>query len=431
MKTKVICLCFVYYILICSAATNKFPITTNQGNRVMIVWCTCSPRTEISPTFSIDIRAGKEKNPSLRIDSKSPEQFGFWQCRIDNIIPEQHYQFSAWYKTKSVQNDRRSVIARLEWLDKNGRSIRPPEYCLDVQKSGQWKKVEYIAQAPQKAVSLDIQLSLGFTKGTVWWDDISLVQVTNLTERICRVATVFLRPNNTKSSAKSVEEFCRLVETNNPGNLDFVCLPEGITVIGTGKSYYEVSEPIPGPTTELLGRLASKIHAYIIAGLYERHNHIVYNTAVLIDRNGKIVGTYRKTHLPREEWEKGITPGNEYPIFQTDICKIGIIICWDLQFPEPARTMAAKGAEIIFIPIWGGSETLAKARAIENSVFIVTSTYDMRSFIIDPTGRICAEATSSSPFISTEISLDKIYYQPWIGNMKTRVWKEWRPDIRW
>ncbi len=431
MKTKVICLCIFCFISICPAAVNKFPIITNQKTPVMIVWSNYTPRTEISPSFSIDKWAGREKNPALRIDSHSPEQFGFWQCGIDNITPEQQYKFSAWYRTKGVQNDRRSVIARLDWLDKNGRSVRPPEFCLDVEKSGQWKKVEYIAQAPQKAVSVDIQLSLGFTKGTVWWDDIRIVPVTNLTERICRVATVFHKPNNTKSPAQSVEEFCRLVETNNPGNLDFVCLPEGITVIGTGKSYYDVSEPIPGPTTERLAKLASKIHAYVIAGLYEKHNNILYNTAVLIDRNGKLVGAYRKTHLPREEWEKGITHGNEYPIFETDLGKIGIIICWDLQFPEPSRAMAAKGAEIIFIPIWGGSEILAKARALENSVFIVTSTYDMRSFVIDPTGTICAEATLTSPFISTEINLDKIYYQPWTGNVKTRTWKEWRPDIRW
>ncbi len=437
MKRLISILHFFLLLSVCRAAIPmlkvEFPVVTNNDTKapVILVWSNFSPRAEIAPRFSIQNRAGKSGKTALRIDTTSGEQFGGWRCRIEGIIPEQKYKFSAWYRAKGIQNERRSIIARLEWLDKNGKLLRPPEFCLDVENSGRWKKVAYIATAPEKSAMVDIQLALGFDKGSVWWDEISFLPETNAKERILRVATVYHRPQNTRSSIKSVEEFCQLVETNNYGKLDFVCLPEGITVIGTGKSYADVSEPIPGPTTERLGKLASKINAYVVAGIYERKNNVIYNSAVLIDRNGKLIGVYRKTHLPREEWESGLTPGNEYPVFDTEFGKVGIIICWDLQFPEPARAMAAKGAELIFLPIWGGNEILAKARAIENSVFLVTATYDMRSFILDPTGSIIAEATATNPFVVAEISLDKIYYQYWIGNMKTRTWKEWRPDLRW
>jgi predicted amidohydrolase len=232
-----------------------------------------------------------------------------------------------------------------------------------------------------------------------------------------------------RSSGESVASFCRLIEEVTPARTDLICLPEGITVVGTGKSYADVSEPVPGPTTRTLGELAKKRGTYLVAGLYEQSGNVVYNTAVLMDRKGELAGTYRKTHLPREEWEAGITPGSSYPVFETDFGKAGLIICWDLQFPEPARAMALKGAEVLLLPIWGGSEVLARARAIENHVFLISSTYDMRSFIVDPTGAILAEATKDQPVASAELSLDRVFLQPWLGDMKTRTWKERRPDL--
>jgi predicted amidohydrolase len=163
--------------------------------------------------------------------------------------------------------------------------------------------------------------------------------------------------------------------------------------------------------------------------VYERVAPELYNTAVLIGRDGALVGRYRKTHLPREESEAGIAPGAVYPVFDTDFGRVGLMICWDLQFPEPARALAAQGAELIALPIWGGSEVLARARAIENAVFLVSSSYDMRSFVVDPAGKILAEATNAAPVAVAEVHLDRPIYQPWLGNMKTRTWKERRVDL--
>ena len=100
-----------------------------------------------------------------------------------------------------------------------------------------------------------------------------------------------------------------------------------------------------------------------------------------------------------------------------------------MQFPEPARALALRGADLILLPIWGGNETLARARAIENHVFLVTSSYDMKTFIVDPTGAVLAEATPERPVAVAEIRLDRKILQPWLGDMKTRTWKERRSDI--
>ena len=118
-----------------------------------------------------------------------------------------------------------------------------------------------------------------------------------------------------------------------------------------------------------------------------------------------------------------------YPVFKTDFGMLGLMICWDLQFPEPARALALKGAEIIQLPIWGGNELLARARAIENHVFLITSSYDMRTFIVDPTGAVLAEANAKEPVAHAELCLDRRIIQPWLGDMKTRTWLERRGDI--
>lgn len=413
-----------------SAAEFSAALPIQSGDSPTAGWVAYSPREEIAPRCTIETRGGRTGGPTLNIDSSgNSAAFGGWHRRIDGVTGGRTYRFSAWYRTANVTHDRRSVIARLEWFDAGNRSLIPPAYALDVRHDGAWTEVAYITPAPDAARSLEIRLALGFTPGSVWWDEIRVAEETNPPARRVRAMTVYLRPRNSKSVAESVEQFCRLAEAAATNHPDLVCLPEGITVVGTGKSYAEVAEPVPGPTTERLGALAKKLRSYVVAGIYERSGRLVFNTAVLVGRGGELVGAYRKTHLPREEWEAGITPGGSYPVFDTDFGKVGLMICWDVQFPEPARMLAAKGAEILALPIWGGSETLARARAIENSVFLISSTYDMRSFVVDPAGAVLAEATREQPVAAAALELDRKILQPWLGDMKTRTWKEWRPEL--
>lgn len=393
-------------------------------------WTSWSPRSEIAPAFSIDRTGGRDGHGALKIEARNPREFGAWRRRVDGVVPGKTYRFTAYYRSRNVPREQQCISARLEWLDSKGGSVQPPDYVPDVGQEGGWNKIEYATQAPEGAAAVQIRLSLQWSPGgTVWWDGIRLDEESSQPGRTIRAVTIFHRPRSTASAAASVEEFCRLVRQCAAGKPDVICLPEGITVVGTGKSYAEVSEPVPGPTTEKLGSLAREVGAYIVAGIYERVGPVIYNTAVLIDRKGKLAGTYRKTHLPREEVEGGITPGDTYPVFKTDFGTVGLMICWDVQFPEPARAMALQGAELILLPIWGGSEVLARARAIENHVFLVTSSYDMKTFVVDPKGDVLAEATSSSPIATAELHLDRPILQPWLGNMKTRTWKERRPDI--
>ncbi len=403
----------------------------NQALAMPGGWQPWAPRDEIRPHFAFDPAVGRSQPGALAMDSAgNAAAFGAWRERVAGIQPGRTYRFTAWYRAQGVAFERRSIIARLGWLDTKGQSVAPPDYAGSPRRKGEWTRMEYLATAPAKAASAEVWLCLGFTeKGRVWWDDVTFAEEPNPPDRVVRVVTIKHRPANTASAAESVGQFCRCLEDAAPLKPDLVCLPEGITVVGTGKSDVEVSEPVPGPTTQRLGELARRLHTYIVAGVYERVGAVVYNTAVLIGRDGELAGRYRKTHLPREEWEIGLTHGNEYPVFDTDFGRIGLMVCWDVQFPEPARALAAQGAELILLPIWGGNEVLAKARAIEDHVFLVTSSYDMKTFVLDPLGEVMAEATAEKPIAFAELHLDRKYPAPWLGDMRTRTWQERRVDL--
>jgi beta-ureidopropionase len=119
--------------------------------------------------------------------------------------------------------------------------------------------------------------------------------------------------------------------------------------------WYDMAEPVPGPITEIMQERARRHQMVLIVPMYEKQmTGVYYNTAVVIDADGAILGKYRKTHIPHVGgfWEKFyFKPGNlGYPTFQTQYARIGVYICYDRHFPEPARLLGLAGAEITFNP---------------------------------------------------------------------------------
>jgi predicted amidohydrolase len=288
-------------------------------------------------------------------------------------------------------------------------------------------------QAPEKAGAVNIELYLqNAPQATVWWDEISFEAIPDPGPRKVTVASINYRPGKQKKpgSAKlNIEKFIQAAEKAIPGDVDLILFPEATSAVDTGLSYVEVADTVPGSITRQYGELARRKNAYIVAGIDEREGAAVYNSAVLIDREGRVIGKYRKVYIPREEIEVGITPGTDYPVFETDFGRIGMMICWDVQYPEPARALALRGAEIILLPIWDGHETLITARAIENQVFLVASSYGSPTQILDPNGEQLALAPEVGTAAIAAIDLNKRYIDPWLGDMKARSVKEYRGDV--
>jgi N-carbamoylputrescine amidase len=192
---------------------------------------------------------------------------------------------------------------------------------------------------------------------------------------------------------------------------------------------FDLAEPIPGPSTERLGRVAKELGVVVIASLFERRAPGLYhNTAAVLEADGSLGGLYRKMHIPDDPlyYEKFyFTPGDlGFPNFNTKFGRIGVLVCWDQWYPEGARLSSLGGANILFYPTaigWHPSEkqqygaaqldawqTIQRAHAIANGVFVAAVNrvgfegppdkgleFWGSSFVADPFGQVIAQASQT------------------------------------
>ena len=156
------------------------------------------------------------------------------------------------------------------------------------------------------------------------------------------------------------------------------------------------SHPVPGPLCEQIAAVARRHNMHVGACFFERAGGRYYNTAVLFDGAGRILGKYRKVHLPPQE-ACVLTPGREMTVLGTQLGKVGFMICYDIMFPETARCLALNGAELLCHPTagYGWTEPIgdlqARGRAADNDVHLVVAC-SRRSQVIDPWGDVLADA---------------------------------------
>lgn len=220
---------------------------------------------------------------------------------------------------------------------------------------------------------------------------------------------------------------------------------------------FDLAEPIPGPTTEALGRIARETGMTIVGSIFERRTAGLYhNTAVVIEKDGTLAGIYRKMHIPHDPlfYEKYyFTPGDiGFKTFPTAHAKIGTLVCWDQWYPEGARLTALLGAEVLLYPTaigWQPPEkaefgetqldawiTIQRSHAIANGVYVGAVNrighegdknggieFWGNSFIADPFGRVLARAGSDKEEILTA-TCDPAWSE------KTRRWWPFLRDRR-
>ncbi len=390
-------------------------------------WKSESQRPEIAPVFSVDKSVTFDGSPTLCLKGGGKDYAAGYWYKVLAAEPGSYYHFKTHFKASGVDEPDRSVLARVVWQDSKGKVVGFREYPATQGgeiKDG-WRIIEQSYRAPKEAATARLELHYRWdADGIAHFGKTSFEKTTAPKPRMVRLATVHHRPRNSQSTEENLKAFGALVDQAGVQKADIVCLPEGATIVGTPLDYVSGSEPVPGPTTKYLGDVARRNNLYIVAGLLEKDGDVVYNTAVLIDRDGNLAGKYRKTSLPREEIDGGVTPGNSFPVFDTDFGRIGIMICWDVTFPEPARALARQGAEIILLPIWGGDINLAKARAIENQVYVVSSTYDMISAVFDLEGKVVKEAKQDKEVVVVDVNLNEQKLWPWLGDFKNRIPRE-------
>ena len=412
-------------------------------------WQTATPRDELCPDFTfIPKKDGEVVSVGILVIKTDEREGldGYWKKSFP-VKGGEYYRFSAMRKLDNVSAPRRSAVVRVLWHDDKGRSVptdettvgndvlpgytrmAEAEHPLDRNTDAHgWTEVEGVYRAPSKATHAVVELHLQWAANAkAEWSNVSLTETSAPPPRKVRLASVHYRPQGGKSMMDNCREFATLIADAAKQHADLVVLPETLTYYGLHKKYAECAEPVPGPSTEYFGTLAKEHNLYIVAGLLEREQHLVYNVAALIGPDGKLVGKYRKTALPRGEIEGGVSPGKDYPVFDTRFGKLGMMVCYDGFFPEVARQLTMRGAEVIAWPVWGCNPMLASARACENHVYLVSSTYEDISrnwaltAVYDHEGKPIAKAEKWGTVIVAEVDLDQRLLWPSLGDFKAEI----------
>lgn len=399
------------------------------------------------PQIAAGARVARESGEAiLLLEADQFASYGKWTALAQPITSGKYYRFQVEYKPRNIPNEDVSVAVILSWCKDADCKAAPVQrdYVDKVAGTdGEWRKLERTLAAPEGAVAARVELGLRWAQagGSLAFRSPELIAAPRPKRRMARIVTTHIRPRPPVTVKSNLETMAAIIDIAGAQKPDLVVLSENFVDRGVGRPLAETSEKVPGPATEMLSRKAREYGTYIVTTLHESDGELIYNTAVLIDRKGRLIGKYRKVHLAMEEGERGITPGSEYPVFDTDFGKLGILTCWDNWFVETARILRLKGAEILALPIAGDGvpghwDIISRARAIDNGVYLVSSNTvgESSSRIIAPTGKVLAETIDEFGIASAEVDLDAVERVRWLsvgagmGDPRSLYIKERRPD---
>jgi len=431
------CLAFVSILSLCQTrlvSAEEQAVNTNSPG-----WTSHSPRDEIRPKFE----STREGTLTIRADDREG-LVGIWRATFP-VKGGTWYRFTAEQLTESVQYPRRTAVVRLVWQDEAGNkavrdeptfaSYRPgtnpraePEFVPPGKMLPHgWEQLDTVYHAPSSATQVLIELNYRWEpNGAATWRNVQLIPTDAPKPRKVKLATIHHKPIGGDSNLAKCEQFAPMIAEAAEQNVDLIVLPECLTYYGRKLTYADCAEAIPGPSTNYFTKLAKQHDMYIVAGLLERDGHLIYNTAALVGPEG-FVGKYRKVTLPRGEIEGGITPGKEYPVFDTRFGKVGMMICYDGFFPEVARELSNNGAEVIAWPVWGCNPMLGAARACENHIYVISSTYTditsdwMISAVYGHDGKPLAQAKDWGTIAIQEVDLNKPLYWHSLGDFQAQI----------
>jgi predicted amidohydrolase len=206
--------------------------------------------------------------------------------------------------------------------------------------------------------------------------------------------------------------------------VDLAILPETAITGESGRDALGTSVSFEGQVKEVFTRKAREHHCYIVVPSYfldSKEKKLCSNGAVLVGRKGEVMGTYRKVHLvvslERGTMEGGATPGDALPVFDCDFGKLGIQICYDMEFDEGWAELARKGAELIAWPTESPQTSQPAARARQHRFYIVSSTWRHNASIFEPTGKIAEQIKPPQSILVSEIDLSYALL-PWSSNLR-------------
>jgi predicted amidohydrolase len=217
-----------------------------------------------------------------------------------------------------------------------------------------------------------------------------------------------------------IDEMARKAAEQYPGSkLDLAVLPEDAVCGGRIGSAAERSVPLEGPVLERMAAKARQHGIYIVVPLFmveNREKSLCTNAAALLDRGGKVVGIYRKVHpvaaKSSQVLEDGVAPGKEFPVFPCDFGRLGIQICFDMEYDDGWAALARQGAEIVVWPSQSPQTVRPASYAMRHRYFVVSSTWRNNASIFEPTGMMAAQILPPERVLVRQLDLSYIIL-PW------------------
>jgi len=254
--------------------------------------------------------------------------------------------------------------------------------------------------------------------------------------RRARIVTVAQQYQGGPEPENNRDLMRQLVKRAGAEKPDLICLPE--TFLGVNVSerpLAQVAESVPGPTTDMAAAEAKRLGCYVICPLIVRRGDAYMNESVLIDRQGQIIGSYAKIHpvvsgAQYREMESGVTPGDTPAVFDTDLGQIGMLICFDINWPQEWCELKNRGAEIVF---WSSAYDGGKHLSIYawlHHYYVVSAVQSQYARIINPMGQVIAATGRHHSIIAETIDLGLgIFHLDFNKSALNEIQNKYGPDV--
>jgi predicted amidohydrolase len=329
------------------------------------------------------------ENGEMKIVSNAEKHiFGYYEKQVE-ALPETYYCLDVDFSADNVNDDLRNVLCLVEWEQGRGAGKRRAQEIMS-EFSVQDKTIHgrLICRAPRGTQYAKIQLGLRYASNAkIVFSNAAWSQTAQPKPRKAKIGVCQWNPSKSNGKDEYLAQLCALLQGAGKAGCDLMLLPEFSDTYEWKDNFLSA-----GPLTENIAvctasEYARKYKMYVLAPVVERDGDYLYNTSVMLSRDGELAGKYRKTHLYWPEacnW--GLTPGDGYPVFQLDFGKIGVETCYDNWNADVCKLLALKGAELILMPNEGYDPLIMPARAVDNRVYFAISSLAFEGVIYNAKG---------------------------------------------
>jgi len=379
--------------------------------------------------------------------SGNPGCFGGWDVVFEGIEAGQYYQVGIGWEAEGLAGALDGMPIFVFWTDDEDERV-DYDYLMVRSPEAEGGRAERLLLAPQGATRAVLRFGLRWTPtGRALFFSPAVDRADPPEPRINRIAVATGRPTNSQTLDDNVAFWCDLVREAADCRPDLVLMPETITSWTLPRDRMGHACPIPGPESDAFCAVAAECDTMVAFSMNELDDDLIYNTGLIIEKDGTIAGKYRKVHLAVTEAWDGTTPGNEMPVFDTSIGALTMTICKDSSIHESARVPAVKGAEAMLLSImgdhravhWGtapGSfspdrwKVIMRARAIDNHLWMIVARNNQEgSCIISPSGDIVAWSYGSNRVIWADCDFGERLRPSRGSSFADSTWAERRPQL--